>query len=54
MNHRRLLAARWLDAIRQIISQPGFSGAGGWFVLEHGWQQAAEVRDCLSPQACVA
>ncbi|MFZ9322187.1 MAG: peptide chain release factor N(5)-glutamine methyltransferase [Hylemonella sp.] len=37
-----------LDAIRQIIHQsPSRLKPGGWLLLEHGWQQAAMVRDLL-------
>jgi release factor glutamine methyltransferase len=37
-----------LRAIRQISSQArDFLTPGGWLVLEHGWQQAAAVRQLL-------
>ena len=37
-----------LDDIRQIITQaPQFLTAGGWLLLEHGYDQAAAVRDLL-------
>ncbi|NCB57678.1 MAG: peptide chain release factor N(5)-glutamine methyltransferase [Gammaproteobacteria bacterium] len=38
-----------LADIRQIIDQaPEYLAAGGWLLLEHGWQQAEAVRDLLS------
>ena len=38
-----------LDDIRQIVSQaPGFLERGGWLLLEHGYDQAAQVRTLLS------
>ncbi|MEX6501728.1 peptide chain release factor N(5)-glutamine methyltransferase [Pseudomonas zhanjiangensis] len=38
-----------LDDIRQIIAQaPMYLEAGGWLLLEHGFEQAAAVRDLLS------
>jgi release factor glutamine methyltransferase len=37
-----------LDDIRQIIQQaPDFLPSGGWLLLEHGYDQAAAVRDLL-------
>lgn len=38
-----------LDDIRQIVSQaPDFLELGGWLLLEHGYDQAAQVRALLS------
>ncbi len=38
-----------LDDIRQIVAQaPLFLTAGGWLLLEHGFDQAAAVRDLLT------
>lgn len=38
-----------LDDIRQIIEQaPAHLEPGGWLLLEHGFEQAAAVRDLLS------
>lgn len=38
-----------LDDIRQIIAQsPQFLTSGGWLLLEHGYDQAAAVRDLLT------
>ena len=38
-----------LDDIRQIITQaPEFLTSGGWLLLEHGYDQAAAVRDLLT------
>lgn len=38
-----------LDDIRLIIQQaPGYLEAGGWLLLEHGFDQAAAVRELLS------
>lgn len=38
-----------LDDIRLIIEQaPGYLQAGGWLLLEHGFDQAAAVRELLS------
>ena len=38
-----------LDDIRLIIHQaPGYLEAGGWLLLEHGFDQAAAVRELLS------
>lgn len=38
-----------LDDIRQIVSQaPLFLSSGGWLMLEHGYDQAAAVRDLLA------
>ena len=40
-----------LDDIRQIIAQaPQHLNAGGWLLLEHGYDQAAAVRDLLENQ----
>lgn len=37
-----------LDDIRLIIEQaPGYLAAGGWLLLEHGFEQAAAVRELL-------
>src|SRR5690606_2628350 len=37
-----------LDDIRLIIdAAPAYIEAGGWLLLEHGWQQAEAVRDLL-------
>lgn len=37
-----------LDDIRYIIdTAPGYLAAGGWLLLEHGWQQADAVRAWL-------
>jgi len=38
-----------LDDLRLIIAQsPAHLNAGGWLLLEHGYDQAAAVRDLLS------
>lgn len=38
-----------LDDIRKIIQQaPDFLTSGGWLLLEHGYDQAAAVRDLLA------
>lgn len=38
-----------LDAIRAIVAAaPGFLRGGGWFLLEHGYDQAAACRELLS------
>jgi len=38
-----------LDDIRQIVAQaPTWLRAGGWLLLEHGWDQAADVRALLT------
>ena len=38
-----------LDDIRKIITQaPNFLTSGGWLLLEHGYDQAATVRDLLA------
>ena len=38
-----------LDAIRQIVaSAPAHLEKGGWLLLEHGYDQAARVRDLLT------
>ena len=43
-----------LDAIREIISgAPGHLVPGGWLLLEHGWDQAAAVRELLHAQGLV-
>jgi release factor glutamine methyltransferase len=40
-----------LDDIRQIIAEaPAHLCAGGWLLLEHGYDQAAAVRDLLKKQ----
>ena len=37
-----------LDDIRQIIAQaPSRLAPGGWLLLEHGWNQAADVQELL-------
>ena len=37
-----------LDDIRHIIQQaPDFLDTGGWLLLEHGYDQAAPVRELL-------
>jgi len=37
-----------LDAIRRIVAQaPAHLHAGGWLLLEHGWDQAERVRGLL-------
>jgi release factor glutamine methyltransferase len=37
-----------LDAIRRIVAEvPAHLEAGGWLLLEHGWDQAASVRALL-------
>lgn len=37
-----------LDAIRQIVDQaPGYLLAGGWLLLEHGWEQSPAVCELL-------
>jgi len=37
-----------LEAIELIVREsPRYLGAGGWLVLEHGWKQAAAVRELL-------
>lgn len=41
-----------LDAIRRIVAQaPAHLHAGGWLLLEHGWDQAARVRELLDTPA---
>lgn len=47
--HSALVADRnGLADIEQIVAQsPQWLRAGGWLLLEHGWQQAAEVRALL-------
>ena len=43
-----------LDDIRHIIAQaPPFLTAGGWLLLEHGYDQAAAVRDLLTQRGFV-
>lgn len=38
-----------LDDIRAILAQaPSHLSRGGWLLLEHGWDQAAAVRDLLA------
>lgn len=40
-----------LDDLRVIIAQaPGHLLPGGWLLLEHGYDQAADVRELLSQQ----
>ena len=40
-----------LEDIRAIIAQaPAHLAPGGWLLLEHGWDQAAAVRELLSQQ----
>jgi release factor glutamine methyltransferase len=44
-----------LDDIRLIIQQaPQFLHAGGWLLLEHGFDQAEAVRELLSAQGFIA
>lgn len=47
--HTALFAARnGLDALARIaIDAPAHLNARGWLLLEHGWKQAAEVRELL-------
>lgn len=43
-----------LDDIRLIIQQaPGYLETGGWLLLEHGFDQAAAVRELLSARGFV-
>ena len=43
-----------LDDIRKIIAQaPDFLTSGGWLLLEHGFDQAAAVRDLLAQRGFV-
>ena len=43
-----------LDDIRQIIAHaPDFLNSGGWLLLEHGFDQAAAVRDVLAQRGFV-
>jgi release factor glutamine methyltransferase len=43
-----------LDDIRQIVAQaPLFLTSGGWLLLEHGFDQAAAVRDLLTQRGFV-
>ncbi len=38
-----------LDAIRAIVADaPAHLEAGGWLLLEHGWDQGGAVRDVLA------
>ncbi|MNG25189.1 Release factor glutamine methyltransferase [compost metagenome] len=38
-----------MDDIRQIIAQaPGYLEPAGWLLLEHGFDQAAAVRELLA------
>lgn len=40
-----------LDDLRRIITQaPAHLMAGGWLLLEHGWDQAPQVRELLQAQ----
>jgi release factor glutamine methyltransferase len=44
-----------LDDIRLIIAQaPGYLESGGWLLLEHGFDQAAAVRELLAARGFVA
>ncbi len=44
-----------LDDIRRIVAvAPRFLCAGGWLLLEHGYDQAGAVRDLLNRQGFVA
>jgi release factor glutamine methyltransferase len=44
-----------LDDIRQIIEQaPDYLESGGWLLLEHGFEQAAAVRELLGLRGFVA
>ena len=44
-----------LDAIRQIIQQaPDYLTAGGWLLLEHGYDQAQAVRGLLQARGFLA
>ena len=44
-----------LADIKMIVAQAGkHLDAGGWLLLEHGWQQAAEVRQILQQHNFVA
>lgn len=44
-----------LDAIRRIVAQaPRHLRAGGWLVLEHGWDQAARVREIFEEHGFIA
>lgn len=44
-----------LDAIRTIVADaPGHLRAGGWLLLEHGWDQAAAVAALLSAHGFTA
>lgn len=43
-----IAGADGLSALRKIITAaPQFLAPGGWLVLEHGWRQAAQVRQLL-------
>lgn len=43
-----------LDAIRAIIAAaPAHLVPGGWLLLEHGWDQAARVRELLAAQGFI-
>jgi release factor glutamine methyltransferase len=55
LKHEPLMAltsgADGLTAIRRIVQDaPRFLKKGGWLLLEHGYDQAAAVRDLLSAQ----
>ncbi len=55
LEHEPLMAltsgADGLDAIRHIIHEaPSYLARGGWLLLEHGYDQAAAVRDLLTQQ----
>jgi release factor glutamine methyltransferase len=44
-----------LDDIRRIIEQaPAYLEAGGWLLLEHGFEQAAAVRELLAARGFAA
>ncbi len=55
LEHEPLMAltsgADGLDAIRRIVQDaPRFLKSGGWLLLEHGYNQALEVRELLVQQ----
>jgi release factor glutamine methyltransferase len=44
-----------LDAIRRIVAQaPEHLRAGGWLLLEHGWDQGSRVRELVEQSGFVA
>jgi release factor glutamine methyltransferase len=46
--HALTSGAHGLDDIRQITAQaPAHLGAGGWLLMEHGWDQATAVQNLL-------